>query len=69
MSTLTEIEAAADALSPKQREALLKYLTERPPQQRALRATSRSTLAEYGGTIRLPKEPLAWQSTIRDEWQ
>jgi len=69
MSTLTEVEAAADALSPKQREALLKYLTQRPPPPQAPRKTKRSTLAEFSGTIRLREEPLAWQSSVRDEWQ
>jgi hypothetical protein len=69
MSTLTEIEAAADALPPKQREALVRYLTERAPQPVAPRAANRRDLAEFSGTVRLHDEPLAWQSVIRDEWQ
>jgi hypothetical protein len=69
MSTLREIEAAVDALPPKQREALLKDLTERPPQQQAPRKINRPTLAEFGGTVRLREETLAWQSAIRGEWQ
>ena len=68
MSTLTEIEAAADALPPKQREALLRYLTERA-QQRAAVEDRRRDLAEFSGTVHLREEPLAWQSNIRDEWQ
>ncbi len=68
VSTLTEIEAAVDALPPKQREALVRYLTEHAPQPPASRAVSRD-LAEFGGTVQIREEPLAWQAAIRDEWR
>lgn len=69
MSTLTEIEAAADALSPEQQEALIKYLAERVKQRRATDAPGCRNLAEFSGTIRLREDPLAWQTAIRDEWR
>jgi hypothetical protein len=69
MSTLTEIEAAADALPPKQREALVRYLTERAPQPIAPRADNHRALADFCSTIQLHDEPLAWQTDIRDEWR
>jgi hypothetical protein len=67
MSTLTEIEAAAEALPPKQLEALLRFLTERL-QQRASEDAGRHSLAEFSGKIHLREEPLTWQSTMRNEW-
>ncbi|MCG3148616.1 MAG: hypothetical protein PCFJNLEI_02061 [Verrucomicrobiae bacterium] len=69
MSTLTEIEAAVDALPPKQREALMRYLAESASQSPAARAAGTKDLAEFGGTVRLHEEPLVWQAAVRDEWR
>ena len=69
MSILTEIEAAADALPLKQREALVRYLTEHVPQPPASRPASSRNLAEFSGIVHLREEPLAWQSAMRDEWR
>jgi hypothetical protein len=69
MSTLTEIEAAADALSPEQRETLLKYLTERVQDRRRLTEPPSRNLAEFSGSVRLGTDPLVWQTAVRDEWQ
>lgn len=69
MSTLTEIEAAVDALTPEQQEALLKYLTERAAQRGASPAGKSHNLADFSGTVRLHEEPLVWQSAARDEWR
>jgi len=69
MSTLTEIEAAADTLPPKQREALVRYLTEHAPQPSASRAVASKDLTEFSGTVQIHEEPLAWQAAIRDEWR
>ncbi|MEI6083457.1 MAG: hypothetical protein WCS70_04070 [Verrucomicrobiota bacterium] len=67
MSTLTEIEAAADELTPEQQEALIKYLAERVQQRNGKGAVS--NLAEFSGTLTLREDPLAWQTSIRNEWR
>ena len=68
MSTLTEIEAAVDALPPQQRDALLKYLSERVRQARVESSSVRRSLVEFSGAVRLHEEPLTWQATVRNEW-
>jgi hypothetical protein len=67
MSTLAEIEAAADALPLEQKKKLLRFLESRvngKPQEK-----SPGDLARFAGTIRLPQDPLAWQQRMRGEWQ
>jgi hypothetical protein len=66
VSTLTEIEAAADALPLEQKKKLLQFLESRvngKPQEKAP-----ADLARFAGTVRLPQDPLAWQQRVRGEW-
>jgi len=67
MSTLAEIEAAAEALSLEEKQKLLRFLTsrlngERPTEQQ-------TNLAAFSGAVRLPQDPLAWQQRLRGEWE
>jgi hypothetical protein len=67
VSTLGEIEAAADALPLEQKRKLLQFLESRvngQPQEKGL-----PDLARFAGAIRLPQDPLAWQQRVRGEWQ
>lgn len=67
MSTLPEIEAAADALPVEQKKKLLEFLTARlNGGQKKSRPT---TLNEFAGALRLSEDPLAWQQRVRGEWQ
>ena len=67
MSTLAEIEAAAEALPLAQKKELLQFLAAginggaQPSQAPA-------DLAAFAGTLRLPEDPLAWQQRVRGEW-
>jgi hypothetical protein len=67
MSTLAEIEAAADALPIEQKRKLLEFL--------ALRVNGKSTakrptnLADFAGVLCLREDPLAWQKRVRGEWE
>jgi hypothetical protein len=66
VSTLGEIEAAADALPLEQKKELLQFLESRingKPQEKAL-----ADLGRFAGAIRLPQDPLAWQQRVRGEW-
>ena len=66
MSTLAEIEAAADALPAEQKRQLLEFLAARVNGGSDAR---RSTdLREFSGAMRLPEDPLAWQQRVRGEW-
>ena len=67
MSTLPEIEAAADALPLDQKKKLLEFLaaglqrrTEKGPSDEAER---------IAGALRLSEDPLAWQQRVRGEWE
>jgi hypothetical protein len=67
MSTLAEIEAAAEALPREEKQKLLRFLTsrlngERPTEQQ-------TNLAAFSGAVRLPQDPLAWQQRVRGEWE
>ena len=67
MITLTEIEAAADALPVEQKQKLLEFLAARlNGGQEKSRPT---TLNEFAGALRLSEDPLAWQQRVRGEWQ
>ena len=67
MSTLAEIEAAAEALPREEKQKLLRFLTsrlngERPTEQQ-------TNLAALSGAVGLPEDPLAWQQRVRGEWE
>ncbi len=66
MSTLTEIEAAADHLPPPQIEQLIAHLTAR---LREAQARPARDLSSFAGVVRLDEDPLAWQREVRGEWR
>jgi len=68
MSTLAEIEAAAEKLPVPQKEALIERLTAQVRQERSA-AHPRRNLAEFSGVLRLGEDPLAWQQQVRGEWE
>jgi len=68
MSTLTEIEAAAEKLPVLQKEALIEFLTAQLQRERTARPPQ-SDLAEFSGVLRLAEDPLAWQQRVRGEWE
>jgi hypothetical protein len=65
VSTLAEIEAAADALSSEEKKKLLQFLESRVNGE-PKRPTN---LAEFAGSLRLSEDPLAWQRRVRGEWR
>jgi hypothetical protein len=67
VSTLAEIEAAADALPLDQKKKLLQFLALRVNGDR--RAQGPSDLADFAGALRLSEDPLAWQQRVRGEWE
>jgi hypothetical protein len=67
VSTLTEIEAAADGLPLDQKRKLLEFLLSRVNGERA--STPPTDLAKFAGTVRLPEDPLKWQQRVRGEWE
>lgn len=67
MSTLAEIEAAADALPLEQKQELLKFLASRVNGDEKVK--NRTDLAAFAGKLRLPKDPLTWQQRVRGEWE
>jgi len=67
VSTLAEIEAAADALPLEQKKELLQFLVSRVNGDSGARRSS--DLAEFSGTLRLSEDPLAWQQRMRNEWE
>jgi hypothetical protein len=67
VSTLPEIEAAADALPLDQKKQLLEFLAVRVNGGPSPRKPS--DLREFADVIRLPEDPLAWQQRVRGEWQ
>jgi hypothetical protein len=67
MSTLAEIEAAADALPPDQKQKLIRFLTSRLNGEAS--AEEQADLAAFSGAIHLSQDPLAWQRRVRGEWE
>ena len=67
MSTLPEIEAAADALPLDQKKKLLEFLTARL--NGGQKKGHPTTLNEFAGALRLSEDPLAWQQRVRGEWE
>jgi hypothetical protein len=68
MSTLTEIEAAAEKLPVPQKEALIEFLTAQLQRERTA-GPSQNDLAEFSGILQLSEDPLAWQQRVRGEWE
>ena len=68
MSTLAEIEQAADTLPAPQIEQLIEHLAARLRREQAGKLRSRTNLAEFSGALRLAEDPLAWQQRLRAEW-
>jgi hypothetical protein len=66
VSTLAEIEAAADALPLEQKKELLQFLLLRVNGQAV--AGRPTDLLEFSGVVRLSEDPLAWQQRMRTEW-
>jgi hypothetical protein len=66
VSTLVEIEAAADALPLDQKKKLLEFLAARVNGGATKGAPT--DLRDFAGTIRLPEDPLVWQQRVRGEW-
>lgn len=67
MSTLAEIEAAADALPLDEKKKLLRFLESRVNGDREKRGPT--DLAKFAGALRLTEDPLAWQQRVRGEWE
>lgn len=67
MSTLAEIEAAADALPLEQKRQLLEFLAARVNGENT--PERRTDLREFAGALRLSEDPLAWQQRVRGEWE
>ena len=67
MSTLTEIEAAVDALPLEQKQILLRFLASRV--NGADTEKKLTDLTQFAGAIRLSEDPLAWQRRVRGEWE
>ena len=67
VSTLAEIEAAADALPLDEKKRLLQFLESRVNGDRETKGPS--DLGKFAGTLRLPEDPLAWQQRVRGEWE
>ncbi len=67
MSTLAEIEAAADALPLEQKKKLLEFLESRVNGDREKKTAT--DLAEFSGAVRLSEDPLSWQQRVRGEWE
>jgi hypothetical protein len=69
MSTLAEIEAAAETLPLDQKKELIDFLTRHVQGQTARRGAQASDLAEFSGALRLGEDALEWQQRVRDEWK
>ena len=63
MSTLAEIEAAADALPLNEKKKLLEFLATRVNGEEKKKAPIE--FAKFAGTVRLPEDPLVWQQRVR----
>ena len=67
MSTLQEIEAAAETLPLDQKKELIDYLTRHVQGQTTRRGTT--DLANFSGVLHLGEDALEWQQCVRDEWK
>lgn len=67
VSTLTEIEAAAEALPLEQKRKLLEFLSARVNGDG--HHAEATDLRAFAGAIRLSEDPLVWQQRVRGEWQ
>ncbi|MDQ6860174.1 MAG: hypothetical protein M3032_03345 [Verrucomicrobiota bacterium] len=67
MSTLAEIEAAADTLPLAQKKQLLQFLASRV--KGAQQFDGPTDLSSFAGALHLTEDPLAWQHLMRGEWQ
>lgn len=67
VSTLAEIEAAADSLPLDQKKKLLEFLAARVNGGQPKR--QRTDLRKFAGAVRLSEDPLAWQQRVRGEWE
>jgi hypothetical protein len=67
MSTLAEIEAAAEALPLEQKQELLRFLASRLNGDRQPQRPD--NLGEFAGALHLHEDPLAWQQRVRGEWE
>jgi len=67
VSTLAEIEAAADALPIQEKKKLLQFLESRVNGTR--KTKDPSDLAKFAGILRLSEDPLTWQQRVRGEWE
>lgn len=67
MSTLAEIEAAADALPLEEKQKLIRFLTLRLNGER--QAEGQTDLAAFSDTVQLSQDPLGWQRRVRGEWE
>ena len=69
MSTLAEIEAAAEALPPDEKEELFRFLAARVRPGGSGGAASKPTdLRAFEGVLMLREEPMEYQSRARSEW-
>ena len=68
MSTLAEIQAAAEKLPVPQKEALIERLTAQVRRERSAQHPQ-GALAEFSGVVSLGEDPLAWQQRVRGEWE
>ncbi len=68
MSTLAEIEQAADGLPVPEVELLIQHLAARLERERTGSPRRRTNLAEFSGALRLAEDPLVWQQGLRAEW-
>ena len=66
MSTLAEIEAAADALPLAEKKKLFQFLESRVNGDRATKGPT--DLTKFAGALRLREDPLAWQQRVLGEW-
>jgi hypothetical protein len=70
MSTISEIEAAADALSTEQKRELFLFLAARLHSDESKPPQSRPTdLHAFEGVLTLREDPLEYQSRARTEWR
>jgi hypothetical protein len=67
MSTLAEIEAAADALPAEEKRKLIRFLTSRLKGEAP--AELQTDLSAFSGTIYLSQDSLAWQRQVRGQWE
>jgi hypothetical protein len=67
VSTLAEIEAAADALPLEEKQKLIRFLTSRLNGETL--TEQQTDLAAFSGAVGLSRDPLAWQQRVRGEWE